>query len=193
MYKEYLEKFYEVLQNTEYTVKKNEEMETMDFEMAFSHVLDLFQNAKENVRQIFFVGNGGSCAIAEHATADFLKNGRMRTVNLLHAPLITCMGNDFGYEHTFSNPLGLLGNKDDLLVTISSSGNSTNIINAIQTAKKKEMKVLTLSGFTLDNQSRQLGDMNIYVPIKHYGIVESIHNLLLQQVVDFIIERENKE
>ncbi|ADL06001.1 SIS domain-containing protein [Lacrimispora saccharolytica] len=193
MYKEYLEKFYEVLQNTEYTVMKNEKMETVEYETAFSQLLDLFQNAKKNRKQIFFIGNGGSCAIAEHATADFLKNGRMCTVNLLHAPLLTCMGNDFGYDHTFSNPIELLGNKNDLLVTISSSGNSPNIIHAIHIAKEKEMKVLTLSGFAMDNQSRQLGDINIYAPIHHYGIVESIHNLLLQQIVDFIMERENRE
>jgi len=103
------------------------------------------------------------------------------------------MGNDFGYDHTFSNPIELLGNKNDLLVTISSSGNSPNIIHAIHIAKEKEMKVLTLSGFAMDNQSRQLGDINIYAPIHHYGIVESIHNLLLQQIVDFIMERENRE
>ncbi len=81
-----------------------------------------------------------------------------------------------------------LGEKEDLLVAISSSGNSPNIVNAIQTAKEKGMKVVTLSGFQRMNRICSKGDYNIHVPVSHYGMVESIHNLILQQIVDVLME-----
>ena len=81
----------------------------------------------------------------------------------------------------------------DLVVAISSSGNSQNIICAIQVAKKKKAAVVTFTGFRKDNQVRQMGDVNVYVPCEKYGIVESIHNLILQQIVDEIMERDGVE
>ena len=79
---------------------------------------------------------------------------------------------------------------DDLLITVSSSGNSSNIVNAICVAKKKNAAVITFTGFLNDNRVKQLGDINVYVPCEKYGIVESIHNLILQQIVDIIMERD---
>ena len=100
------------------------------------------------------------------------------------------MGNDYGYEYIFSKPLEFLIRQEDLAVAISSSGNSPNIINAITAAKKAGAKVVTFTGFQADNQAKQLGDINVYVPCRKYGIVESIHNLILQQIVDQIMERD---
>ena len=71
-------------------------------------------------------------------------------------------------------------------MAISSSGNSPNIVNGVTAAKGNGMNVITLSGFKEDNKIRQMGDCNLYVPIEHYGIVESIHNLILQEIVDVI-------
>ena len=78
----------------------------------------------------------------------------------------------------------------DLVVAISSSGDSHNIINAIETAKMKKATVITFTGFKSDNKARQMGDINVYVPCEMYGIVESVHNLILQQIVDLIMERD---
>lgn len=100
------------------------------------------------------------------------------------------MGNDYGYEYVFSRPLEFLGRENDLLIAISSSGNSPNIIKALETAKSKDMKIISFSGFGEDNKSIGMGDYSIYVPVMHYGIVESIHNLLLQEIVDTILERD---
>ena len=80
----------------------------------------------------------------------------------------------------------------ELLVTISSSGESENIYRAVMVAKEKGMDVITLTGFESNNRTRALGDANVYVPSKEYGIVESIHNLILQQVVDEIMENNEK-
>ena len=75
-------------------------------------------------------------------------------------------------------------------MAISSSGNSQNIINAIEVARKRGAKVITLSGYEPDNKIRTMGDYGVYVPASHYGMVESIHNLILQQIVDEIMERD---
>ena len=90
----------------------------------------------------------------------------------------------------FSKPLDFLLKESDLLVAISSSGKSKNIINAIKTAQRKKAFVITLTGFDENNIIKQMGDVNIYVPNHKYGIVESIHNLILQQIVDTIMERD---
>ena len=116
----------------------------------------------------------------------------MRTYSLYDNSVTTCMGNDYGYEYIFSRPLEFLANEGDLLVAISSSGNSQNIINAIQVAQVKRLCILTFSGFQEDNLIRQTGIYNVHVPINHYGVVESIHNLILQQIVDTILERDGE-
>lgn len=184
MYRDYLNKIQNCIENTEIYHK---ERLNRDWEKAFGEVVSCFFENKKTGHQLFFIGNGGSSAIASHMTADFMKNGGMRTVSLYDNALTTCMGNDYGYAYVFSKPLSFLGNKEDLLVAISSSGNSKNIVNAINVAKEKGLKVITLSGFKPDNMIKSIGDYNIYVPIEHYGIVESIHNILLQQVVDEIM------
>lgn len=162
------------------------------YEDAVEDLVDFFSEIKKNGKQVFFIGNGGSAAIASHMTADFMKNGGMKTYSLYDNSVTTCMGNDYGYEFIFSRPLEFLSKEGDLLVAISSSGNSFNIVNAIDVAKKKQVHVLTLSGFSEENQIRRLGDYNIHVPVNHYGKVESIHNLILQQIVDIILERDGE-
>lgn len=148
-------------------------------------LVDLFFEQKTKTdNRTYFIGNGGSAAIAIHMTADFLKNGGITTVGMYDAATLTCLGNDFGYEYVFSKQLEMLAKPGDLLVAISSSGNSANIIRAINVAHKKGAQVLSVTGFKEDNQARQLGEYNLYVPCMEYGIVESIHNMILQQVVD---------
>lgn len=78
----------------------------------------------------------------------------------------------------------------DLLVAISSSGNSENIVNGIMAGKKQGAEVITLTGFNRDNKCGKMGDFNVYVPCYEYGKVETIHVLILQQIVDLILERD---
>lgn len=184
MYKEYLDNLIQCLNATK--VYRLDGTSCEDYEGAMQELLDLFVKIKNNKNRVFFVGNGGSAAIASHMTVDFMKNGGMKTYSLYDSSVVTCMGNDYGYEYVFSKPLESLALKGDLLVAISSSGNSKNIINAIQVAKEKAMEVVTFSGFERTNCISSMGRYNVYVPICHYGIVESIHNLILQQIVDEI-------
>lgn len=161
-----------------------------NYDEGIRYLVDVFSRHKADQTQLFFIGNGGSSAIASHMTADFMKNGGMNTYSLYDNAVTTCMGNDYGYEYIFSRPMEFLVREKDLVVAISSSGNSKNIINAIETAKGKKAEVITFTGFEADNKAKQLGDINVYVPSSKYGMVESIHNLILQQIVDSIMERD---
>lgn len=161
-----------------------------NYSAGISLLVNEFTMHKQHSSQLFFIGNGGSSAIASHMTADFMKNGGMNTYSLYDNAVTTCMGNDYGYEYIFSKPLEFLLRPDDLLVAISSSGNSQNIVNAIEVAKRKGATVVTFTGFEPDNRVKQMGNINVYVPCAKYGMVESIHNLILQQIVDEIMERD---
>lgn len=190
MYKQYIRTLIQNLEKV--TIYKNDGTMCRDYDEAMEGLVDLFSDIKRAKKQVFFIGNGGSAAIASHMTADFMKNGGMKTYSLYDNSVTTCMGNDYGYEYIFSRPLEFLGNDGDLLVAISSSGNSQNIVNAIQAAGEKSMDIITLSGFQKENRIIGMGRYNIHVPINHYGIVESIHNLILQQIVDVILERDGE-
>jgi D-sedoheptulose 7-phosphate isomerase len=181
----YIEELIRQLNLTE--IRKGDREPCPSYNEGIRLLVDTFTSHKQDMTQVFFLGNGGSAAIAGHMTADFMKNGGMKTYSLYDTSVTTCMGNDYGYEHIFSRPLEFLGNPGDLLVAISSSGNSQNIVNAIQAAEDKEMQVITFSGFQRDNRISSMGTYNIYVPSNQYGIVESIHNLMLQQIVDTIM------
>lgn len=183
----YIQELIRTIENTQIVIKN---MQTLDYAEGIKRLQEVFNRHKEQGSHVFFIGNGGSSAIASHMTADFMKNGGMNTYSLYDNAVTTCMGNDYGYESVFSRPLEFLGRREDLLVAISSSGNSKNIINAIEVARKREMEVITLTGFQSSNRAKQLGDVNVYVPSEKYGMIESIHNLLLQQIVDLIMERD---
>ncbi len=184
----YIREFIEKLEHTEIWKETEEKCESYDAGVRL--LVDTFTAHKKKNSQLFFIGNGGSSAIASHMTADFMKNGGMNTYSLYDNAVTTCMGNDYGYADIFSRPMEFLLREGDLVVAISSSGNSPNILSAIETARKKGAAVITFTGFKPNNRARSLGNVNVYVPCEKYGIVESIHNLMLQQIVDFIMERD---
>ena len=184
----YIKELIGQLSHTE--IHKGNMEERKSYSEGIQLLVDAFTRHKNNMTQVFFLGNGGSAAIASHMTADFMKNGGMNTYSLYDNSVTTCMGNDYGYEYIFSRPMEFLVKEHDLVVAISSSGKSKNILYAIEAAKKKHAEVITFTGFKPDNKARQLGDINVYVPCEKYGIVESIHNLILQQIVDAIMERD---
>ncbi len=185
----YIQELIQKLEETEVWKDTTEKM--ADYEAGMKLLTDLFREYRQKKSKVFFIGNGGSAAIASHMTADFMKNGGMRTCSLYDAASLTCMGNDYGYEYVFANQMKLLVSPADLVVAVSSSGNSENIIKAIDTAKQLGAHVITFTGFGPDNRAKKAGDINVYVPCAKYGIVESIHNLMLQQVVDTLMDRDD--
>jgi D-sedoheptulose 7-phosphate isomerase len=132
----------------------------------------------------FFAGNGASAAFGGHMALDWSKNGGVRSLALTDPPLLSATANDLGAEEMFAGPISWLGREGDLLVSISSSGNSPNVIRAIEAARERRMRVVTFSGLKSENRSRALGDVNFYVPAKTYGIVECVHQIVLHAWLD---------
>lgn len=160
--------------------KKNK----LDFSQGIQQAYKLIETQSAKGAKIFFIGNGGSAAIASHMAADFLKNAGLPAVLFNDPSLITCLSNDLGYEYVFQRPLDLLSRKGDILFSISSSGMSKNILNAARNAKKKGCFLITLTGFSESNHLRRLGDINFYLPSAKYGFVETIHHYICHCIVD---------
>lgn len=156
------------------------------------HVLDedwarlrsLFAGTTAQGNSIFFIGNGGSAAIASHLANDFSNVGGFRARALNDPAALTSLANDKGYESVFSTQLETQAKAGDLLIAISSSGASENILRAVRTARGLGCDVVTFSGFSHANPLRYQGDLNFYVPASHYGIVEITHLALLHAVLD---------
>lgn len=141
-------------------------------------------NTRENDGKVMFVGNGGSAAIASHMAIDYSKNGQFSALAFNDGASLTCLANDLGYDQVFAHPISMLGKPVDLLVAISSSGQSQSILNAVQAARSKAMTVLTLSGFEDNNPLRSIGNVNLYIPDSSYGFVEISHLALCHAILD---------
>ncbi len=146
--------------------------------------VDILLQLKAENHRIYIVGNGGSAAIASHAAIDLWKNGGIPSLTFNDSSLLTCISNDIGFENVFATPLKMFATKGDLVICISSSGNSADIVKACQTAKQKKCRVITLSGFSPDNKIRSLGNINFFVPAFSYGFVEIIHQYILHCILD---------
>jgi D-sedoheptulose 7-phosphate isomerase len=141
-----------------------------------------------NGGKAIFVGNGGSAAMASHLSVDLTKSARIRAINFNEADLLTCLANDYGYEHWVARALEAYADKKDVAVLISSSGKSSNIINGVAQARKMGLPVITLSGFKGDNPLRELGDINFWCDSEAYNVVEMTHHVWLLAIVDYIIQ-----
>lgn len=156
----------------------------LDPDEGFSRLCKLSEKIRSDGRAQFLCGNGASSAFANHMALDWTKNGKVRTFSFSDSALLTALGNDYGGEDVFVAALNLYAQKNDLLVTISSSGNSPNILKAIASARELGMHVVTMSGLKSDNRSRSLGELNFFIPAKTYGIVECAHQALLHIWLD---------
>lgn len=134
--------------------------------------------------KVIFIGNGGSAAIASHQSIDYWKNGGIPAIAFNDTSLLTCISNDYGYEFVFEKPMNMFAKKGDVLIAISSSGKSKNIINAVKAAKKKGLFIITMSGFSKSNPLRGYGDLNFYVSSKSYGHVEITHLIISHTILD---------
>ena len=147
---------------------------------------------KKSKSKILIFGNGGSAAIASHFSVDLTKNAKIRCTNYNESDLITCFSNDFGYEHWVEKTLKYYGNKGDVLIVISSSGKSKNMINGCIAARKKKFsKIITLTGHSKNNSLKKLGDINLWVNSKTYNHIENIHQFWLLSLVDLVIGKKN--
>ena len=137
--------------------------------------------------RIFFIGNGGSAAIASHMAADFAKNGNIPTMAFNDAAALTCLSNDIGFHHVFAFPLRQHLTENDTVIAISSSGQSQNILGAAYVAQAKGANLITFTGFDEDNALRKLGQINVHIASHDYGIVETAHLGLLHATLREIV------
>ena len=152
---------------------------------------ELTIDVKEKKRSIYLIGNGASASMASHFAADLAKNAHLHTEVFSDLSLITAISNDIGYEWVFSEPLQCRAEKGDVLVAISSSGNSKNILHAAEVARDIGLKVITLSAMSPNNLLRTKGFLNAYVPAETYGYAETCHAAILHHWMDIVEVKEN--
>ena len=148
--------------------------------------IKLCKQIKKNKKKIVIVGNGGSAAIASHFSVDMTKVGGIRCINFNESDLLTCFSNDYGYENWVVNALKFYADRGDMVILISSSGKSKNIVNAEKYKKNNGLKLITFTGFSKNNSINKLGHINFHVHSKNYNHIENIHQFLLLTTVDFV-------
>ena len=151
---------------------------------AFGRIAARAKEAHAGGHKLMFIGNGGSAGIASHMAIDYSKNGGLRSLAFNDGAALTCLGNDLGYDQVFAKQVEMHGRPGDVLIAISSSGRSPNILNAAKAARAGGIFVATLSGFDADNPLRRLGDVNLYLASHEYGFVEIGHAALCHAVLD---------
>ena len=143
----------------------------------------LCRDADAKDRTVRFIGNGGSAALASHMAIDYTKNANIRATAFNDAPTLSCLGNDYGFEEIFSKQLEYYAQRGDVIIIISSSGASPNILKAAEEAFAEGLDLITFSGMSPENPLRRKGILRFWVPATDYGIIELSHLILLHSVV----------
>ena len=152
----------------------------------FLKIAKILIEIKKKKKKVILVGNGGSAALASHVSVDLTKICKIRAINFNEADLLTCFANDYGYKNWVQKALSFYADRGDLLICISSSGESKNIIKGAKFAKKFGCKVVTLTGFDKNNKVRKIGHVNLWLESKNYNFIEMVHHTWLLSIVDFI-------
>lgn len=191
--KKYINEYFVVLKDMLDRISATEAKgKVLRLDEAMDTAVRLIKRKATSGGKLLFIGNGASAAISSHMATDFWKNGGIRAVAFNDVSGLTCIANDYGYKHVFEKPIEIFGEPNDILIAISSSGKSENILLGVKAASVKGIQVITFSGFAKDNPLSKLGEINFYVPSSSYGHVESIHQALCHCLVDVIIENKQK-
>jgi len=182
----YFAEFSRALESVEVTTR---DPAPLPLDEGLGRVIDLIVTLKHEGGKAILMGNGGSAAIVSHVHNDLCKAVGVRAVVFDDTPLLTALANDEGYHEVFRRPLELWADRGDLLIAVSSSGESENIVSAAASARQKGCRLLTFTGFKPTNRLRQIGDFNIYVPASHYGYVEMAHSVIAHFVTDTTVMR----
>lgn len=186
MFTNYLQKFEQIL----HCIECDEGRQKKEIAYLTNEAVAYLSEIKDKANKVMWIGNGGSAAIASHGAIDYWRTGEIKSVCFNDGALLSCIGNDFGYSAVFQKAIEMFADPGDLLVSISSSGQSENIINGVRTAREKGCKIITLSGFLPENPLRMLGDLNFYVPSKHYGHVELAHGIICHSFLDIYMAQQ---
>ena len=175
---------------TEYFNDCADILSTNDVTQSCIEAKKLLLNTASSGGKVMFAGNGASASIANHASLDFTKQAKINSVNFNESALITAFSNDFGYENWVQKAVEFYGNSGDTLILISSSGKSENIVNAAKYANNNDIKVITFTGFALNNPLSMCGNINFWLESEAYNIIEGIHQIWLLSICDLIIGKK---
>ena len=180
------ERLNELFNSISTTITSASNKNLLYFDISIKQIIHHLKILQESNKSLYIVGNGGSAGIASHAANDFINMCNIKAETFHDISVLTCLTNDYGYSNAFSKLLECHSDSGDILFAISSSGNSDNIINAVNSFKAKNSNniVVTLSGFSENNKLRKLGDINFYNKSESYGIVEISHQFILHFIAD---------
>jgi D-sedoheptulose 7-phosphate isomerase len=156
----------------------------LGIELGITTILGKLTQVRDNKGSVYVIGNGGSAAVASHAVIDLINVAKLRAFTLHEPSVLTCLVNDYGYESAYALLLKQIARPGDILIAISSSGSSLNICNAVTQMISNGGNVITLSGFSNNNPLRSLGDINIWLNVSDYGLVEIGHQFILHNLSD---------
>jgi D-sedoheptulose 7-phosphate isomerase len=177
----YFKNLFDLLQNTQVTDNHGK---TLPMAKAVDWAVDKMQNFRKQRGKVILVGNGGSAAIVAHMHNDLCKSAGVRAMVFHETSLLTALSNDISYQEAYEWSICQWAEPGDLLIAVSSSGGSENIIRAVKAAKAKKCDVITLSGFKENNPLRGLGNINFYIPNEDYGFVEVAHMAIGHYLTD---------
>lgn len=158
----------------------------LDPETGFRNWQEWSMTLREQKKNLFLIGNGASASMASHFATDIAKNGKIRARVFTDMSLITALSNDINFEEVYAEPLKWFGESGDMLIAISSSGNSPNIIKAVECAKTLAITTITLSAMQETNAIRSMGDLNFYLKADTYGHAETGHAAILHYWMDLM-------
>ena len=156
----------------------------------FKKSLNLIKKTQKQKGKVYIVGNGGSSSIASHVSVDFAKVARVNSSTFNNANLITCFANDYGYENWMKEAIKKYYDKGDLIILISSSGNSRNHVVAGNYCKKNKISLITFTGFNGKNKLSKLGGINFYLNSKNFNQIEMVHHIWLLMACDFLTKEK---
>lgn len=162
-------------------------LSTLDKNMAVEFANEVYA-LKGTTNKVIFMGNGASYTIANHAALDYMSQTGVQTVCAADQAVLTAFANDFGYDEALKRFAQINYCPGDILVCVSSSGNSPNVVNAAKYVKSIGGNVVSFTGFSKDNELSKVADKNFWVDSDKYNVVESIHNLWLAMICDLMIE-----
>lgn len=185
--------------NNNYTLKEFTSEYTSTIKNVFDNlkdedmepIFDALANSILSKKTIYTCGNGGSASIAEHLVCDFIKGASTdsvvdpKVIPLLTTPVITAIGNDIGYEEIFAYQVEKYALSGDVLLSVSSSGDSPNIIRAIEIANEKGLLTLSFVGFS-GGKAKEISDFSLHINSNNYGVVEDAHHILMHIFAQYL-------
>lgn len=178
----YTDELQSILKRIEITDRDGKILNT---EEGFTAIISEIRTRKPTQKKVMIVGNGGSAAIASHLQNDLCKAVKVRAMVFTEIPLLTALSNDISYMAAYAEQISLFADSEDMLIAISSSGRSQNILDSVSIARNGGCyPIITLSGFLHDNPLRKIGDFNLYINSNEYGYVELAHSVLTHYISD---------